>query len=270
MGSVLTLVRARNLLLSAAGVAIGGVLAQGRPVIPGMLWWAMVSAMCLGAAGNVANDIADRDADAVNRPDRPLVKGSISVNVALALGGIAGGVGLLIPWFISLRLFALALAALVVMLCYSPLLKQFGLGNFAVAVVASLPPIYGATAVGWWRAGLVASVLAAILHFAREIVKDLEDVAGDQAQGRRTIPLVWGRETAFVLAAAALIAFVPLSLAPWFAHWYGTRYALVVMVLDVMMLALIARLLARQLDGARALLKGAMLAGLAALLWDRL
>lgn len=271
MGSLLTLVRARNLLLSAAGVAIGGVLAQGRPVIPRVVWWAMASAMCLGAAGNVANDIADRDADAVNRPDRPLVRGSVGLNLALGVGGIAGGMGLLIAWLIDLRQFAIALAALVVMLCYSPLLKRFGLlGNLAVAVVASLPPIYGAAAVGWWRAGLVASVLAAILHFAREIVKDLEDMAGDRAQGRSTVPLVWGRETAFVIAAAALITFVPLSLAPWFAHWYGARYALVVVALDVVILGLIARLLTRQLVGARALLKGAMLAGLAALLWDRL
>lgn len=269
--SALALVRARNLLLSAAGVAIGGFLAQAHIAMPAVLLRAMASAALLGAAGNVANDLADREADQINRPDRPLVSGAISLSAALVIGGVAGGLGLLAAWLVDTRLFLIGLAALMVMLAYSPLLKQRGLlGNVTVAIVASLPLIYGATAVGWWRGGLVASILAALLHFAREIVKDLEDVAGDAAQGRRTVPIRYGPEVAFVLAAGALILFVPASLAPYFSGWYGHRYGIVVILLDVGMLALVARLLARQAAGARAALKTAMLAGLVALLWDRL
>ena len=269
--SALALVRTRNLLLSAAGVAIGGVLAQGRASIPPVVWWAMASAVGLAAAGNVANDLADRAADAINRPGRPLVSGAITVNAAILLGGLLGGLGLLLAWFMGRQMFVMAGAALVVMMGYSPLLKQRGLlGNLAVAIIASLPVIYGALAVGWWRAGLVPFVLAAILHFAREIVKDLEDVTGDRALGRRTVPMVLGRDGAANLAAAALVVFVPASLAPWFAGWYGWRYGFVVSVLDLGLLTLLARLLARQLAGARAGLKTAMLAGLVALLWDRL
>jgi len=269
--AVLRLVRARNLLLSAAGVGIGGVLAQGRPVFPALVLWAMASAVGLGAAGNVANDLADRDADQINRPDRPLVSGAVSVNAAILIGGIAGGAGLLIAFLLDRRLFVLGLAALIVMLLYSPLLKRFGLlGNVAVAVVASLPLVYGALAVGWWRAGLVPAVLAALLHLAREIVKDLEDVAGDGALARTTIPIRYGRDAAFVIAAAVLIAFVPASLGPWFSGWYGLRYGMVVLFLDLGVLVLIVRLLARQVGGASAAIKTAMLAGLVALLWDRL
>lgn len=269
--SLLALVRVPNLALSAAGVAIGGVLAQGRFAIPGMLRLAMLSAIGLGAAGNVANDIADQEIDRVNRPGRPLVNGGLSVNVAVIVGGLLGGAGLLAAWLVDMRVFALGLAALAVMLVYSPLLKRHGIaGNLAVAVVASVPLIYGAMAVGWWRAGLVASGLAAILHFAREIVKDLEDVSGDAALGRRTIPIVFGRETAFLIAAATLVAFVPASFAPFFASWYGRRYAIAVGLIDLGVGILIARLLDRQLTGARAGIKAAMLAGLLALLWDRL
>jgi geranylgeranylglycerol-phosphate geranylgeranyltransferase len=269
--SALSLVRLRNLLLSAAGVAIGGVLAQGRLAFPAVLRLAMLSAIGLGAAGNVANDLADRDIDRINRPERPLVSGAISVNAALLIGGVLGGMGLLLAWFIDPRMLAIAVGALAVMLIYSPLLKPSGLpGNLAVAAIASLPLIYGATAVGWWRAGLAAGGLAAILHFAREIVKDLEDAAGDAVAGRRTIPLVFGREAAFLIAAATLVLFVPASLAPFFAGWYGRRYAIAVGVLDLGVGILIARLLDRQVVGARAGLKAAMVAGLAALLWDRL
>jgi geranylgeranylglycerol-phosphate geranylgeranyltransferase len=269
--SVLALVRLRNLLLSAAGVAIGGALAQGHAVLPAVVRWAMASAMLLGAAGNVANDIADRDADRVNRPDRPLVSGTVSMNAALLIGGVAGGLGLWTALWVDRRLFLFALAALAVMLVYSPLLKRFGLaGNLAVAVVASLPLVYGALAVGLWRAGLVPAALAALLHFARELVKDVEDAPGDGADGRATVPLRWGAPRAMQAAAIALILFVPASLAPYFAGWYGWRYALVTAALDVGVLAVIARLLMRRPAGLRGALKAAMLVGLAALLWDRL
>ena len=268
---VFALIRLRNLLLSAAGVAIGGVLAMGRITFPPVLWIAMLSAAGLGAAGNIANDIADQDIDRVNRPARPLVRGSVTTNQAILLGGVLGGLGLLGAWMAGPQVFGIGLMAMAVMLAYSPFLKPHGvLGNVAVAVTASLPLVYGAAAVGWWRAGLVAGGLAAILHFAREIVKDLEDVAGDAVEGRRTIPIVFGREAAFLIAAATLVLFVPASFVPLFAGWYGKRYGIAVGLLDLGIGILIARLLDRQLPGARAGLKAAMLAGLAALLIDRL
>ena len=267
----LALVRARNLLLSAAGVAIGGVLAQGQVSVPPMVWWAMASAACLGAAGNIANDVADREADRLNRPQAPLVSGAVPVGGALLLGGLAGGLGLLLALWVNSQVFAIAVAALAVMLVYSPLLKQRGgLGNIAVAVVASLPVIYGASAVGWWRAGLAPAAMAALLHLAREVVKDVEDESGDRAAGRRTLPIVYGRRTALTAAAAALMLFVPVSLAPWAAGWYGRRYAVLVSLINIGVVLLIARLLDGQLGGVRAALKTAMLAGLTALLWDRL
>jgi geranylgeranylglycerol-phosphate geranylgeranyltransferase len=265
------LVRLRNLLLAAAGVAIGGVLVQGRVAFPRELWLAMVSAFGIGAAGNVANDLFDLDADRVNRPDRPLVAGRLSTNAAILIGGLLGGAGLVAAALVDRRLLALALAALVVMLVYSPLLKQHGVaGNVAVALVAGLPPVYGASALGWPRGGVVAFALAALLHFAREVVKDIEDVAGDQSAGRRTIPLVYGPGAAYLVAAATLVLFVPASLAPWFMHWYGPRYGITVMLLDAGLAYLIWRLMDHQLAHARSALKVAMLVGLFALLWDRL
>ena len=109
------LVRLRNLLLAAAGVAIGGVLVLGRVSVPREIWLAMASAFGIGAAGNVANDLYDVDADRVNRPDRPLVAGRVTINGAITLGGILGGAGLvaaagtlvlfipasLAPWFVG-------------------------------------------------------------------------------------------------------------------------------------------------------------------------
>ena len=266
-----SIVRPRNLAMAAAGVAVGGFLALGRFAVPTALWWAMGSALGLGAAGNTANDLFDVEADRINRPLRPLVTGAISRPAALVVAGVAGGLGLWAAWWVSVTLFLLGVAALAVMLVYSPMLKSRGLlGNLAVAVVASMPLVYGAAAVGDWRAGLVPAVLAAFLHLAREIVKDLEDVPGDLAIGRATLPIAGGVDAGFGTAAAVLVLFVPVSLVPWVAGWYGPRYGSIVLLADLGVLALIARLLGRRLGGARTGLKAAMAAGLLALLWERI
>ncbi|HWO89342.1 MAG TPA: UbiA family prenyltransferase [Gemmatimonadales bacterium] len=268
---VLRLIRVRNLLIAAAGVAVGGVVALGRFAIPEPVWLAMGSAIGLGAAGNVANDLSDLEADRINRPDRPLVAGRISRSAAILTGGLLGGTGLVLAWMAGAATLAIATGALVVMLVYSPLLKRNGIvGNVAVAVVASLPLVYGPAALGAMRAGTIPFVFASLLHLARELVKDLEDVAGDRMVGRRTMPIVHGEATAYLAAAVTLVAFVPASLAPWFAGKYGDRYGVVVVLLNLGVLALVARLLQFRHAGARAALKLAMVAGLAALVWDRL
>jgi len=267
----LAIVRPRNLVMAAAGVAVGGLLALGRLAFPAALLWAMGSQLGLGAAAYAANDLFDVDADRISHPLRPLVTGAVSPRTALLVAGVAGGLGLWAAWWVSGRLFVLGAAVLVVMLCYSPLLKPHGLlGNLAVAFAASMPLIYGATAAGDWRAGLVPAVLAALLHLAREVVKDLEDVPGDLAIGRRTLPIAWGPDAGFTAAAVTLFVFVPASLLPWAAGWYGWRYGVPVLVLGAGAIGLIGRLLDRRLDGVRAGLKLAMLVGLLALCWDRI
>jgi len=266
-----TLVRGRNLLIAAAGVAVGGVLALGEVALPRELVLALLSAAGLGAAGNVANDLWDVEADRVNRPQRPLPAGTVTRNAAVVVAGIAGGLGLLLAWLAGRTVLVIAVPALAVMLVYSPLLKPRPvLGNLAVAVVGSLPLVYGAGAVGDWRAGLVPFYLAALLHLAREIVKDLEDVDGDVVAGRRTIPVAWGRHAGYLAAALPLAVFVPVALLPWLAGPYGPRYGSVAMLVAVGAAAIAGRLLREEAGGARAGLKLAMVLGLVGLLWDRL
>ncbi|MGD0484704.1 MAG: UbiA family prenyltransferase [Gemmatimonadales bacterium] len=265
------LVRGRNLVMAAAGVAIGGTLAMGRVALPRELVLAMLSAAGLGAAGNAANDLWDVEADRINKPHRPLPSGALSREAAVAVGGVAGGAGLLLAWLAGRTTFAIALPALVVMLAYSPLLKPRPVvGNVVVALVGSLPLVYGAGAVGDWRAGLVPFWLAALLHLAREIVKDLEDIPGDLAARRRTIPIAWGRRAGFIAAVVPLALFVPVALLPWLAGPYGARYGSIVILIVVGIAAVSGRLLREEAEGARAGLKLAMLLGLVGLLWDRL
>ncbi len=272
MIDLLRLVRTHNLVLAAAGVVGGGWIALGALQTPNVLVLAAVSAVGFGMAGYVLNDIWDRAADRVNRPggERPLALGRVSrgtADLCVAGGALMGlGAAALVNGTAVLSGFA----ALAVLALYSPVLKRRGLpGNVAVAVVAGLPLMYGAIAVGRAAAGIVPWTLATWIHLVREIVKDIDDQAGDRALGRRTLPLVLGPQRASAVAAALAAAFVPLSLAlPAGAHYHGA-YFLIALFAQLVVLAVASRLFTGRTRGTSRLLKGAMLVGIVALVAGR-
>jgi 4-hydroxybenzoate polyprenyltransferase len=271
LGGGLRLVRAPNLLIAAAGVLAGGWIALGHIAVPKLLAFAMLSALGLGAAGNTWNDICDAAADQVNRPpeQRPLSGGRIGRGTAELIVFLGALIGLAAAALVSGWQVIAALGALAVMLAYSPVLKQGPVaGNLAVAIVAGSPPFFGALAAQAPAAGVVPWVLAAWLHLAREIVKDVEDEAGDRAIGRRTLPIVAGRRPAQVVAAGVGLLFVPASLLlPRFAG-YGAAYFLVALLAQMAVLIAATWLLldsVGRVGWVSALLKVAMVVGLVAL-----
>ena len=272
MRDLLRLVRAPNLGIAAAGVLAGGWIASGTVAVPKLLAYAALAAMGFAAAGNTVNDIWDQAADRVNRSAtaRPLASGRIARGtadlcvVAGALGGVAAAA------LVSGTALAVGLAALGVMVIYSPLLKRRGLpGNLAVALIAGLPLLYGAIAVGHPAAGVVPWMLAAWIHLVRELVKDLDDAPGDRALGRRTLPIVLGPRRASRVAAALALLFVPLSLVLPAAAHYGMAYFLVASFAQLAVLVVASRLLLERGDRNAGLLKGAMLVGIVALVAGR-
>lgn len=267
---LLRLIRAQNLLIAAAGVLAGGWIALEAVTLagPGALLLAAASGIGLGAAGNAWNDICDAVADRVNRPGdaRPVAAGRMPMDGARRVVVAGAVLGLAAAALVSGRQAAVGAAALAVMLAYSPLLKrQPALGNVAVALVAGLPLFYGALAVGIPTAGIVPWILAAWLHLAREIVKDVDDEPGDAAIGRRTLPIVVGRRAAQVVAAGIALLFVPVSLLLPRAAGYGGAYFLI--ALPALMAVLVAAtwLLLGRTERVSTLLKGAMVVGLVAL-----
>ena len=268
---VLRLIRARNLLIAAAGVVAGGWIALWDIALPKELVFAACSGLALGAVGNTWNDIRDVAADRINRPaTRPMVAGTVTRGTAdlilfagtllgLAFAGLIGG------WQV-----VAALAALGVMFGYSPLLKPVPLvGNLAVAIVAGSPPFYGALAMGRPGAGLVPWLLAAWLHVVREIVKDVEDEAGDRTIGRRTMPIVVGRRPAMVVAAGIGLLFIPASLLVPMHDDYRSAYFLFALPAQMAVLLAATWLLLGKVERVSALLKGAMVIGLVALVMGK-
>ena len=268
VGGGLRLVRATNLLIAAAGVVAGGWIALGAALLPKLLVFAAISGLALGAAGNAWNDICDQGADRLNRApaQRPLSAGGVRRGTADLVVFLSAFLGIVAAALVSGRQVIAALVALAIMLAYSPLIKPRPLaGNIAVALIAGLPPFYGALAVGAPAAGLVPWILAAWLHVAREIAKDVEDEAGDRAIGRRTLPIVLGVRPAQVVAAGVALLFIPASLLLPRAAGYGNAYFLIALPAQMAVLIAATWLILGRAEKVSVLLKISMVVGLVAL-----
>ena len=271
LGGGLRLVRAPNLLIAAAGVLAGGWIALGAVQLPKLLGFAALSGLALGAAGNAWNDICDSRADTLNRPPerRPLTSGGIGRGTADLIVFLGALVGLAAAGLVSGCQVLVALGALSVMLLYSPFIKpRRARRRHSPPRVAGLPLFYGALAVAAPGAGVVPWVLAAWLHVAREIVKDVEDETGDRAIGRRTLPIAVGVRPAQVVAAGVALLFVPASLLLPRLAGYGGVYFLIALPAQMAVLVAATWLLldsVGRVQRVSLLLKVSMVIGLIAL-----
>ncbi len=163
--------------------------------------------LCLGtvmvaAGGYIINDYYDIKIDYLNKPDRVIVGKGLKRRTALfahlfiTFCGILTGT--LANWKIGVACF---LAAFLLWL-YSNLLKRLPfLGNFTVALLTGLS-IFIVALYYKHNSGLVVgyALFGFFSTLIREVIKDIEDLKGDETFGCKTIPILWGiRKTKFFI-----------------------------------------------------------------------
>jgi len=233
----LELTRPVNSVAAGLLTLIGGFVAGGLTTAPRPLLVAVVATWLATGAGNAINDYFDRDIDAINNPERPIPRGAVEprsalwFSVLLFLGAIALA--------LSLPRVAILIAAvnLVGLVAYTEVFKGTpGAGNALVAYLGGSTFLFGAAAVNNVLAGVVLFLLAALSTFSREVIKDVEDVAGDREEGLVTLPVAIGERRALVLGAAVLVVAVLASPVPYLTGLFGLPYLAVVVPADLVML----------------------------------
>ncbi|HLU40522.1 MAG TPA: UbiA family prenyltransferase [Planctomycetota bacterium] len=162
MIAYLRLVRA-GLLLSPAADVVAGMALAGLPWSVDAVRTAAAST-CVYAAGMVLNDHADRHADAVHRPERPIPSGAVPPGAALTLGVVLLAAGCaLSPW----PVYHGGLALLAVLYDYV-LKRHVAAGALTMGVLRGANLIAGGVVVG--RVAPVPLLLHAALAYAVYIV----------------------------------------------------------------------------------------------------
>ena len=258
------LVRLPNGALAALGVLAGAWWAN-RVAIGAPTWLVAITALLLASFANAFNDVQDVEIDRVAHPERPLVSGALRPRQGLEIAIVSAVLGLATSAAASIALAGVSAVVLLAMALYSTYLKRHGLaGNLLVAILASLPFAYGAWSVGDVRASAPLLAIAVPLHFAREIAKDLDDVAGDRLS-RRTLPLSRGASVARAVVIGATVIALGALLPLMLQH---AVFALLVLPAVALSLLAVVRV-ARGARGGPLLFKSAMIAATLSLLVTR-
>ncbi|MFB6164624.1 MAG: geranylgeranylglycerol-phosphate geranylgeranyltransferase [Haloarculaceae archaeon] len=233
---LLELTRPVNAVAAGLLTAIGAYVAAD-PAALGEARLAIVAAV--GAtvfatgAGNAINDYFDREIDRINNPERPIPRGAVSprgtlwFSVVLFVAAVA-----LVLALLPVLAIAIAIVNLLALVSYTELFKGLpGLGNALVAYLGGSTFLFGAAAVG--ELGLPVGVLfllAALSTLAREIIKDVEDVAGDREEGLHTLPIAIGERRALAIAGLFLAVAAVASPLPYLVDRaaFGVAYLVVV------------------------------------------
>jgi 4-hydroxybenzoate polyprenyltransferase len=175
----------------------------------------VIATVLLAAAGYVINDIMDQDVDLDNNPDGVIVGKSISEEKAYNLYFALNITGMLLGFYITTLVdktsfFSIFIISSALLYLYATNFKQTLLiGNIIVSLVTALsiliigvfdviPNLTLGTYAEYAQMKVLLYILldyaifAFLLNFIREIVKDMEDVDGDNNQGMRTLPIVLG------------------------------------------------------------------------------
>ena len=206
----LSLFRIVNALFAGFACAAGFVIA-GHSFDSTVCLYSLAF-VCSVAFANSHNDCKDYKIDCINRPERPLPSGRISYKAALLAACFS--------FFLSIFLgFCVSMYAAIFFACigfcsfiYNKFLKGMPLaGNMAVALLTSSPFVVS---------NLPQLVFFSfILTLARELIKDIEDMKGDNSLAIKTLPLVCGVKFSLALAFAcealcllALVFWKPIAL----------------------------------------------------------
>jgi geranylgeranylglycerol-phosphate geranylgeranyltransferase len=197
---------------------------------------AILATVLATGGGDAINDYFDRDVDRINDPERPIPRGDVSPRGALAFSGVL--MALAVGLALTLPPVAVAIAGinLVALITYTEFFKGTpGGGNALVAYLGGSTFLFGGAVVGSFRAAGVLALLAAVSTFAREIIKDVEDVTGDREEGLETLPVVVGERRATGLAVASLAVALAASPLPFLLGVFGAPYLAVVVPADAVM-----------------------------------
>ena len=230
--SIFIISRPINVAIAFFAVIIAGMISDASSIITSKIIYAALSMAFACAAGNVINDIFDLEIDKINRPNRVLPSNLISVGEAKSLYFLYIVASLVFAFRTGLGSLIFMLAITIVIYLYSYTFKKIVLlGNIVVSLLTASALIYGAFVAGNIFAGIVPGIFAFLVNFIREIIKDMEDIAGDTAQGLTTFPIKFGLNKSSYLISALIIFLIGFSVYPFYSSLYKIEYFIIIMVI---------------------------------------
>lgn len=220
----------------------------------------VLASLFIAAAGYIINDYFDINIDEVNKPGRMVVDRLISRRWAIAWHFMLSVSGVLLTalaiplrekWYLVLA----NIGCVLLLWFYSTTFKRrLLIGNVVISLLTawtiliiffSKLSLQDAWAPGYegqpkfFRFAFLYAGFAFLISLVREAIKDMEDIAGDEKYGCRTMPIVWGIRATKVYTAiwlivlAAVLGIVQVYIVQ-FRWWGAVAYCFLAIFLPVL------------------------------------
>lgn len=244
----ISMARPFTLLPPLLGILSGSACAWGSAHNPykaftwELFWVIVVSSSCaslMNAASNIINQVYDLEIDKVNKPNRPLCTGEVSVRAAF-WGSIGMYVVALVPiWWIVPPPFDVSFSSRTFAPWSAHACFWIYLGGLLCTFIYSAPAFGRTKARGIWANVTIAAARGELLKVAgwamvanvalwepwylgalffffllgSASTKDFSDMKGDEAGGCRTLPVVYGpKKAAWMIAPSFVLPWLLLPL----------------------------------------------------------
>jgi len=172
----------------------------------------VISTSIIAAAGYTINDYYDIKIDYINKPGKVVVGKDLKRRVAMALHIGFNTIGTLIGFIVSIYVGIIDVVAAFFLWLYSNRLKQLPfVGNLTVSILTAASIAIVAV---YYQSNqyliFTYSLFAFAISVIREIIKDIEDIKGDQNFGLRTLPIYWGIRRTKQLLYSLILCFMLL------------------------------------------------------------
>jgi 4-hydroxybenzoate polyprenyltransferase len=208
--SMLKLTRFGNLVIIALSQYFtAGFLIGMDTLNDPTLFLLSISTIAIAAGGYIINDYYDVKIDYINKPDRVVIGKNITRRYAILFHVMLSAFGIVVGAYLSWRIGAVNVVSVFLLWLYSNSLKRLPfIGNLTVAFLTGLS-VYLVEL--FYRSGnsLVAiyALFAFFMTLIREVIKDMEDLKGDNSFGCKTLPIIWGIRKTKILLYVILIIF---------------------------------------------------------------
>ncbi|MBU2906924.1 geranylgeranylglycerol-phosphate geranylgeranyltransferase [Arenibacter algicola] len=218
--SLFSVVRGYNILMIILAQYLASIyiLAPHLPlrkvVFDGNLFVIVLSSALVIAAGYIINNFYDAEKDLINKPRKSMLDRLVSQRTKLTTYFVLNFLSVIFASYVSFKAVVFFSAYIFGIWFYSHKLKKVPfLGNFVSATLAIAP--FFAVFVYYKNFDTVIFVHALFLFLlilAREMIKDLENIAGDMAQNYKTIPILYGAK----FSKTCIAILIGLTLLPSF------------------------------------------------------
>ena len=216
--SLFSVVRGYNILMITLAQYLAAIFILapnwplGKVVFDINLFLIVTASALVIASGYIINNFYDAEKDLINKPTKSMWDRLVSQRFKLTTYFVLNFLSVFAASYISFRAVLFFSAYIFGIWLYSHKLKRIPFIGNLVSTTLAIAPFFVVFVYykNFETVIFVHALFLFLLVLAREMIKDLENIAGDIAQNYKTIPIIYGART----AKAIIVFLIVLTLVP--------------------------------------------------------